>query len=151
MSPNHHAIADQFVLLDNLYADGEVSAEGHSWSDAAYATDFATKRWPVIYSGRSRVELTDAYIPSGGFIWDACNKKGLTYRTYGEYGVQVSGGNQIQDAPGSGNLRDHVAPGYRQPGMRDTDNAAVFLKELAEWDRTSRLRIRRCACRTSSS
>ncbi len=81
VSPNHHAIADQFVLLDNLYADGEVSAEGHSWSDAAYATDFATKRWPVIYSGRSRVELTDAYIPSGGFIWDACNKKGLTYRT----------------------------------------------------------------------
>ncbi len=47
----------------------------------------------------------------------------------------MSGGNQIQDAPGSGNRRDHVAPGYRQPGMRDTDNAAVFLKELAEWDK----------------
>jgi YVTN family beta-propeller protein len=135
VTPNHHAIAEEFALFDNLYADGEVSAEGHSWSDAAYATDFAEKRWPQVYSARSHVELSNAYIPPSGFIWDLCARKGLTYRTYGEYGVQVSGGNQIQDAPGAENLFGHMAPGYRQPGMRDTDNAAVFLREFEGYEK----------------
>ncbi|HKA01877.1 MAG TPA: beta-propeller fold lactonase family protein, partial [Candidatus Solibacter sp.] len=40
VTPNHHAIARQFVLLDNLFCDGEVSVDGHSWSNSAYATDF---------------------------------------------------------------------------------------------------------------
>jgi YVTN family beta-propeller protein len=135
VTPNHHALAEQFVLFDNLYSDGETSAEGHSWADAAYATDFATKRWPVVYSARSRVELSNAYVPSSGYIWDQCARKGLTYRTYGEYGVQVSGGNQIGDAPGAQNLYGHAAPGFRMAGMRDTDNAAVFLRELDDFEK----------------
>ncbi len=135
VTPNHHAIAEQFVLFDNLYSDGEVSAEGHSWADAAYATDFATKRWPVVYSARSHVDLSNAYVPAAGFIWDQCARKGLTYRTYGEYGIQVSGGSQLEDAPGAGALNGHSAPGYRQPGMRDTDNAEVFLRELDGYEK----------------
>jgi YVTN family beta-propeller protein len=135
VTPNHHALAEQFVLFDNLFADGETSAEGHSWSDAAYATDFAVKRWPVVYSARSKVDLSNAYVPAGGFIWDLCARKGLTYRTYGEYGIQVSGGNQIEDAPGAENLYGHSAPGYREHNRRDTDNAAVFLREFDEFER----------------
>ena len=46
ITPNHHAIAEQFVLLDNVYCDAEVSADGHQWSNAAYATDFVEKTWP---------------------------------------------------------------------------------------------------------
>ncbi len=135
VTPNHHAIAEQFVLFDNLYSDGETSAEGHSWADAAYATDFATKRWPPVYSARSRADLTNAYVPGGGFIWDQCARKGLTYRTYGEYGIQVSGGSQISEAPGAQNLFGHTAPGYRIPGMRDTENAAVFLREFDDFEK----------------
>ena len=44
MTPNQHALARQYVILDNLYCDGEVSVDGHSWSDAAYATDFNEKQ-----------------------------------------------------------------------------------------------------------
>ncbi len=46
VTPNHHALARQFVLLDNFYVDGEVSADGHEWSMGAYATDFVEKAWP---------------------------------------------------------------------------------------------------------
>jgi len=134
VTPNHHALAEQFVLLDNLYADGEVSAVGHSWSDSAYATDFAEKLWPPTYSGRSQAALTEAYVPEGGHIWDLCRRKGLTYRSYGEYAIQVSGGAQIEAAPGAGALYGHYAEGYRRPGMRDTENAALFLKEFDAYE-----------------
>src|SRR5438270_2888403 len=40
VTPNQHAIAKEFVLLDNFYCDGEVSADGHNWSFSANATDF---------------------------------------------------------------------------------------------------------------
>src|SRR5262249_2628412 len=49
ITPNLHQIAREFVLLDNFYVDGEVSADGHEWSMAAYATDFVEKMWPLGY------------------------------------------------------------------------------------------------------
>ena len=52
ITPNHHALADDFVLLDNFYVDGEVSADGHNWSMGAYATDYMEKNWPTSYGGR---------------------------------------------------------------------------------------------------
>src|SRR5262249_5063395 len=45
VTPNHHALAREFVLLDNIYVEGEVSADGHEWSMGAYATDFVEKVW----------------------------------------------------------------------------------------------------------
>ncbi|MEJ7666965.1 MAG: hypothetical protein WKG07_49425 [Hymenobacter sp.] len=52
MTPNHHALAAEFVLLDNFYVNAEVSADGHNWSTAAYATDYVEKSWPISYGGR---------------------------------------------------------------------------------------------------
>ena len=49
ITPNHHALARQFVLLDNFYVDAEVSADGHEWTMGAYATDFVEKTWPLSY------------------------------------------------------------------------------------------------------
>jgi len=51
VTPNHHALAREFVLLDNFYVDAEVSADGHNWSTAAYATDYVEKIWPYGYGG----------------------------------------------------------------------------------------------------
>ena len=45
VTPNLHALAKNFVLLDNFYVDGEVSADGHNWSMGAYATDYLEKNW----------------------------------------------------------------------------------------------------------
>src|SRR5258705_10212389 len=89
ITPNLHKLAKEFVLLDNFYCDGEVSADGHSWSMGAYATDFLEKTWPTSYGGRG-----GNYDGEGnraiannktGFIWDHCKRAGISYRTYGEF------------------------------------------------------------------
>ncbi len=89
VTPNLHSIANEFVLLDNFYVDAEVSADGHNWSTAAYATDFIEKTWPTSYGGRGgnydsegEREIGD---PRDGFIWDYCKRAGVSYRTYGEF------------------------------------------------------------------
>ncbi|MDN3583689.1 bifunctional YncE family protein/alkaline phosphatase family protein [Mucilaginibacter flavus] len=101
VTPNHHAIASEFVLLDNFYVDAEVSADGHNWSMAAYGTDFVEKTWPTSYGGRGGnydFEGTrKAAYPRDGFIWDYCKRAGLSYRTYGEF---VTDGN-----PGKASLK----------------------------------------------
>ncbi|WP_310395240.1 bifunctional YncE family protein/alkaline phosphatase family protein [Hymenobacter sp.] len=90
VTPNHHALVREFVLLDNFYVDAEVSADGHNWSTAAYANDFVEKSWPANYSGRggnydfegNRGEVAE---PKDGFLWDYCQRAGRSYRSYGEF------------------------------------------------------------------
>ncbi len=135
ITPNQHALAEEFVLLDNLFCDGEVSVDGHSWSTSAYATDFNEKLWPVTYGGHSKAAPSNAYVPAGGHLWDLAKKKGLTYRSYGEYATRSSDGTTMEASPGVGNLYGHVAPKYKMPGMRDTDNAREFIKEFDEYER----------------
>ncbi len=89
VTPNHHALAREFVLLDNFYVDAEVSADGHNWSTAAYANDYVEKTWPTSYGGRGGTYDYEgsrpiAY-PKKGFIWDYCQRAGLRYRSYGEF------------------------------------------------------------------
>jgi hypothetical protein len=52
ITPNQHALAEKFVLLDNFYVNAEVSADGHNWSMGGYATDYLEKTWPTSYGGR---------------------------------------------------------------------------------------------------
>lgn len=89
VTPNHHAIADEFVLCDNFYTDAEVSADGHDWSTAAYATDFIEKTWPTSYGGRGGNYDSEGTRrvgdPKDGYIWDYCKRAGISYRTYGEF------------------------------------------------------------------
>lgn len=135
VTPNHHKMADEFVLLDNLYCDGEVSVDGHSWSNSAYATDFNEKRWPPAYGAISVATSGPADTPSSGHMWDLAARKGLTYRSYGEYASRVSEGGQMDARPGVFGLVGHVSPKFRLPGMRDTDNVKVFLEEFDEYER----------------
>ncbi|OUJ72140.1 hypothetical protein BXP70_19290 [Hymenobacter crusticola] len=89
VTPNHHALAREFGLLDNFYVNAEVSADGHNWSMAAYATDYTEKTWPISYGGRGGTYDYEgtrkiAY-PRDGYIWDYCQRAGLSYRSYGEF------------------------------------------------------------------
>ncbi len=61
VTPNHHALARQFVLYDNLYHDAEVSADGHHWVTSAYATDYVEKLWPAMYGGKGRNARLDLH------------------------------------------------------------------------------------------
>lgn len=88
VTPNQHALARKFVLLDNFYVDGEVSADGHSWSMGAYATDYLEKTWPTNYGGRGGTYDAEGNRPianNKGFIWDHCKAAGVSFRTYGEF------------------------------------------------------------------
>lgn len=99
VTPNAHALAREFVLLDNFYVDAEVSYDGHSFSTGAYATDFTEKVWPMNYGRRGAKYLSEggganrnAYgnitAPAQGYIWDACRRAGVSVRSYGEFAVR---------------------------------------------------------------
>jgi YVTN family beta-propeller protein len=134
VTPNQHALAKQYVILDNLYCDGEVSVDGHSWSDAAYATDFNERFWPPTYAGRSNAVPSRAYIPAAGHLWDQAQRKGLTYRSYGEYAARASTGTTMDAAPGAEGLVGHVSKDYLGSRQRDTENVAVFLRDFKGYE-----------------
>jgi YVTN family beta-propeller protein len=134
ITPNQHALAKEYVTLDNLYCDGEVSVDGHSWSDSAYATDFNERYWPPTYAGRSDAVPSRAYIPAAGHLWDLAQHKGLTYRSYGEYAVRASTGTTMEAAPGIEGLVGHVATDYLGFPHRDTEHVAVFLREFKQYE-----------------
>lgn len=89
ITPNQHALTREFVLLDNFYVNGEVSADGHNWTMGAYATDYLEKTWPTGYGGRGGVYEAEGHRDiannKNGFLWDFCKRYGVTYRTYGEF------------------------------------------------------------------
>jgi DNA-binding beta-propeller fold protein YncE len=86
VTPNIHALADSFVLFDNLYTDGEVSQCGHQWTDAAYANDYTEKQWVLSYSGKGEVESDKRLFASpGDYIWTLARKHGKSAMVYGEY------------------------------------------------------------------
>lgn len=89
VTPNIHALAEDYVLLDNFYVEAEVSADGHNWSMGAYANDYVEKTWPTQYGKRGgdgdyggKRKIT---WPRDGFIWDYCKRAGVSYRSYGEF------------------------------------------------------------------
>lgn len=89
VTPNQHAIANEFVLLDNFYVDAEVSADGHNWSTAAYANDYVEKTWVASYGGRGGTydyegQKEIAYAKNG-FLWDHAHRAGVSFRSYGEF------------------------------------------------------------------
>lgn len=144
VTPNHHALAREFVLYDNFYVDGDVSADGHVWSTAASSTDYVNKLWPSIYAHRLKYDFVGAdydgddnhdhpiAIPKSGSIWDLAQKKGISYRDYGEWCIDDD------DHPGSTRaylrgLKDHFDPKYV-----DDIGVVTDVKRLEEWEREFR-------------
>lgn len=85
VTPNHHLLAETFILLDNFYCSGILSADGHQWTDEAFVTDYLEKS----FGGFTRsypYDGDDALAYSAtGFIWDNVLRHGLTFRNYGEF------------------------------------------------------------------
>jgi YVTN family beta-propeller protein len=147
VTPNHHKLAKEFVLLDHLYCNGHVSRDGHPWSTMAYHTDYIARDWALTYSRRQGIDDDEegnlANAPSG-YLWDACARAGLSYRSYGEYGARVSepdGSSRMEGrVPG---LVGHMCPAYglAKSGrrIRDTENVEIFLKEFREFGEKNNL------------
>lgn len=150
VTPNHHALAEEFVLLDNFYCNGVLSADGHQWTNEGYVTDYLEKSfggWPRSYPYEGDDTLAFA---SSGFIWDHVLRKGHTFRDYGEfmraqitpneatwtdiYNDYLNGTNTVQIRATSPlhTLEPYLCPTYVGfPGkVQDVYRAREFIKEL---------------------
>jgi len=128
ITPNLHALAREFVLLDNFYVDAEVSADGHNWSMGAYANDYLEKTWPTYYGGRGgRYDSEgnrDIANNKGGFIWDHCKRAGISFRTYGEFADD--------NKPNIQTLKGHFCPYYTgwDLTVRDTTRVSQWKRDF---------------------
>jgi DNA-binding beta-propeller fold protein YncE len=144
VTPNLHALAREFVLLDNFYVESEVSADGHEWTMGAYATDFVERTWPLNYRKQPKnnkitypSEGNHAIaVPAGGYLWDRCKEAGVSYISYGEW---VQNG-PTPDSPGrakSPALEGHIDPLYRSFDVNYSDlkRADRFIAELGRYEK----------------
>ena len=155
VTPNHHALAEQFVLMDNYYCSGVLSADGHQWTNEAYVTDYIEKffgAFPRSYPYDGDDPL--AYSPTG-FIWDNVMQHGLTYRNYGEfvdaiiepgdatfteiYQDFLNGTENIKIRAKSNlpQMEPYTCPSYIgfPEKVPDIYRAAEFIKELEEFEK----------------
>lgn len=144
ITPNHHRLARQFVLLDNFYVESEVSADGHEWSTAAYCTDFVERIWPLTYRGSPKKKLSfypsegereHLARPAGGYIWERCRDAGVSYYSLGEF---IETGKTLKD-PGRArvkSLEGHFDPWYRGWDLNypDVKRAERFIELLRGWE-----------------
>ena len=149
VTPNQHKLAQDFVLFDNFYTNGDVSADGHLWSTAAIAPDSVQKLWPNHYARRRALddfeEQDPASLPPAGYLWTNAAAAGLSIRNYGHMVVNRSdvpipapaGTEQVAA------VRDPVLAKFTNRQFRgfdlsfaDVDRARVFLADLESWERT---------------
>jgi YVTN family beta-propeller protein len=97
ITPNHHALAKQYVLLDNFYCNGVNSADGHSWCTEANNTDHLEKSFGGFVRSYTFGDDPLTY-SSTGFIWNNALQHGLSFRNYGEfdYASVPSGASWLQ-------------------------------------------------------
>lgn len=84
VTPNQHNLARNFLLLDNYYASGKCSAEGHQWTDAAMVTDYVEKSVRSWFRSYPHVQEDALVYDGNGFIWNNAADHGKTVRIYGE-------------------------------------------------------------------
>jgi YVTN family beta-propeller protein len=138
VTPNQHALAEQFVLLDNLYCSGEVSQDGQPWTTSAYATDFTQRAWTLSYSKHG------ALVTGGGiqeqstpYIWELARAKGLKVMTFGmgnRRGVAEVRSTRF-DQQNLDPMVEQRAPGEQAPRLRDYMRGERFVAEFEEMDR----------------
>ncbi|MEW5978570.1 MAG: alkaline phosphatase family protein [Acidobacteriota bacterium] len=159
IADNHRKLAREFVLLDNFYASGGNSGDGHQWVTQANETAYVL--WPA-YQGRSYpFDGSDpiAY-SSSGFIWDAATRRGRTVAVYGEYipRMRVPGSNDRRhlleqwkegrdfsrswtakaELPDLQKLVASHYPSYTN-AIPDVIRADIFLKDLQGWSRDKKM------------
>jgi YVTN family beta-propeller protein len=156
ITPNHHALAERFGIWDRFFVNAEVSADGHNWSTAAYATDYNEKTVEENYSGRGRsydYEGTnrdtlppggdDANAPAMGYLWDLATKKGITLRDYGEFVVENGRtadegkwhGPAVGDKPALAGRTNPAFPPF-DLSIPDQRRADVWIAELGHYATT---------------
>ena len=148
VTPNHHALAEQFVLLDNFYTPGDQSALGHRWCTQGYASD-----WLFKY-GNARNDQNPMLFAPNDFIWDNAKANGLSVRSFGERGtntimpasakfIDIYRGGKVSIKPRTfiAGLKDVYDPDYPAFGgvVPDQYRADVFLRKFREYEKDGSL------------
>ncbi len=153
VTPNQHALAEQFVLLDNYYCNGVLSADGHSWATEGNVTPYLERSFGGFARSYTFGDDPLTY-SSSGFLWDHVLAAGLSFRNYGEFNYssisprgsyfdvyedwkQGTGKYSFPVNIGVANVKRYSnldAPGWNM-NIPDQIRADVFLKELDEFAR----------------
>jgi YVTN family beta-propeller protein len=143
VTPNHHAIARNWVLLDNLYCNGEVSVDGHAWCDAAYASDFTERSWTNTYSKRNGVDADDRLDRQpGGYIWDDAMAHHLSFMSYGEGSQFLATPDQAPDVDDKETKSGHFSQPWQKAawrmggGARDYERMNIFINDMHAAEKT---------------
>lgn len=151
VTPNHHALAREYILFDNFYVSGDVSADGHLWSTAGVSSEYVNKTWPLEYSRRTPGVLDAPYegdadhdrpiaAPQSGFLWDRVLKAGISFRNYGEW-YSHEPQNPAKTHVWLTGLKNHSDMLYRDDIGEVTDQQRVdeWEREFSEFERNGRL------------
>jgi YVTN family beta-propeller protein len=156
VTPNHHKLAREFVLLDNFYCSGVLSADGHSWTNASYATDYLEKQFGQFVRSYPYEGSDPLAFPVSGFLWDNALARKKSFRNYGEfvrssyepkgarwadvYADYVNGTSKVKitATPNIRSLEKYTHPNF--PGFPlttpDVVRARLFIDELKEYEKT---------------
>ncbi len=128
ITPNLHALARRFPLLDHVYANSEASIDGHYWTAAGAVSDNVIKNWPQNYAGRGRPYDFGAYevtAPPKGYIFERMLDAEISFFNYGE---ALAGLSPLPDKDRTEEQRQRNAQvlansdiGTPQPGCYDSD------------------------------
>ena len=139
VTPNQHALAERFAQLDNFYCCAEVSADGWDWSVSGMASENTARNTPFNYSGRGReydfegqnngvpvdlYHLPDVARAPGGYFWDGCAAKGVSFRNYGFYlnfTLTFASGVPNENRQYAANVRENYPTKRALIGHSDTD------------------------------
>ncbi|HWX22798.1 MAG TPA: bifunctional YncE family protein/alkaline phosphatase family protein [Candidatus Binatia bacterium] len=169
VTPNQHKLAREFVLLDNTYCSGILSADGHQWTDTGITTEYMERSFagfPRSYvDGMSDDEIDALAYSPAGFIWDNALAHGKTLRDYGEFAITEArwkapskkgapgfldfyrdftnqkGEIEIRSRPAIESLRPYLATTTVgwDLNIPDVFRAAQFIKELRQFERSGAL------------
>ena len=153
ITPNQHQLAKDFLLLDNYYASGKSSAEGHQWTDAAMVTDYVEKNVNAWLRSYPHTQTDALVYNKKGFLWNNAVEHGKTVRIYGEASTpHIKKGmtwtdiyeNYLAGKPLAVTNTSTISavrpllspdyPGYDTHDINDQVRASVFLKELKEYE-----------------
>ncbi|MFI1071842.1 alkaline phosphatase family protein [Streptomyces puniciscabiei] len=84
VTPNQHALAEQFGLYDNTYDIGTNSAEGHNWLMQADNPEY-TESSAGEYQRSYDTEDDALGHQKTGFLWTGAQAAGRTVRDFGEF------------------------------------------------------------------
>jgi len=84
ISPNHHALAERYVVLDNFYTSGAISFDGHQWIEQGFVSDYVERAFAASPRGYAWNMADSLTVAPTGFFWQAATKP-LDVRIYGEF------------------------------------------------------------------